>query len=431
MKILFVFSTLLNLGGMETLIVRLSQSLSAQGHSVSLLLTDTPEQRNAGEETLVGEVRKHARIFFAETRFALASRSLKALKAETFDILYAFESNSLVLAFLIQGEFQPQAKVVTGVYHGREYCSISPNQRFLHRLASQLMQKMPLTNILSINEAFLKEHQDWLGRDFTGAPIVPLAIDLSRFENVKRSADPRKIVSIGRITDFKTYNFTMLDTLQILKERRLTFEYHVYGTGTQFDLLKAEVSKRSMEAQVFLHGSLPYSEFGTVLESAFVFVGMGTAVIEAAACGVPSLPAIESQPLPVTYGFLHETREPWIGELVEGEPQFTLQDKIEALARLSEQDYQNREVASRNFAKGYRLDTVTRQFVAALENAQPFTFEMTPTHKFRNLIDMVKWKVLPRLGIADPTHSRFDRELTPLNKKVTSTPTPDLPTIKL
>jgi hypothetical protein len=43
-----------------------------------------------------------------------------------------------------------------------------------------------------------------------------------------------------------------------------------------------------------------------VLRDAWLFVGSGTALIEAAACGIPALVGIESEPSPVSYGFLHD-----------------------------------------------------------------------------------------------------------------------------
>ena len=422
MNLLLVFSTLTRLGGMETLIVRMAQELTRQGHRVSLLISDRPEQRNAPNDSLIGQVRKHATVLYADTRLYAALPTLKKLDwrvpdtdGETYDVIFAFESASLVLAFLIQQEFFPKARVATGVYSPWEYCSCKKRKRVLHGYSEAAMRVMPLANVFGINSNFLEEQGKCLERDFSHAPIVPIGVDTERFAGVIRRADRKKIVSIGRITVFKTYNFTMLDTLQTLSAENLDFEYHIYGDGDQFSLLQSEIERRNLGERVFLHGALPYSDFATVLEDAFLFVGMGTAAVEAAACGVPVLSAIESMPEPLTYGFLHETTGQNIGEINEGEPTFTFAEKISAFTRLSESEYHACEARSRERAAEFGLTSAMTLFAQGLANTEPFMFPVTPAMRLRHLVDSVGWKILPRLGIPDPAKDRFNRNLQKTN----------------
>ena len=89
----------------------------------------------------------------------------------------------------------------------------------------------PIQNVFFMNDANANELSECIARDFRASPIVPLGIDLVRFRSVTRRPARRKIVSVGRIVDFKTYNFWMLDVIQRLNATEDRFEYHVYGTG--------------------------------------------------------------------------------------------------------------------------------------------------------------------------------------------------------
>ena len=83
-------------------------------------------------------------------------------------------------------------------------------------------------------------------------------------------------------------------------------EYHVYGDGDQ--LRRLEELKRTLPGgeRIVLHGPVAYDRIAGVLRDAWMFVGSGTALIEAAACGIPALIGIESEPGPMSYGFLHD-----------------------------------------------------------------------------------------------------------------------------
>jgi hypothetical protein len=62
-------------------------------------------------------------------------------------------------------------------------------------------------------------------------------------------------------------------------------------------------------------GTLPYSKFGMAVSSSDLFVGMGTAALEAAGMGVPTICCVD-QMEDACYGFLHEAPQDAIGEQV-------------------------------------------------------------------------------------------------------------------
>jgi len=408
--ILFVYYTLDQLGGIETLIVRLSRRLCALGHRVTLLLQARP---NAGNEdpALLAEVRKYATVQFVWGWFRTAPGSLRGLDLDGVDFIHAFESNSLLLATVIQRCCAPAARIVTGIYHTREYGTFCKPKRYQMLLVEDVFRSMPAPNLLFMNEAAVKEHTSSLGRDFGDSPILPLAIDTARFASLNRAPDRHRIVSVGRVTNFKTYNFTMLEVVRSLRSRGHPVEYHIYGDGELLPKLKQQVCDQGMEDCVFLHGALPYEQFGAMMEEAGVFVGMGTALIEAAASGVPALTAIESAKEPVSYGYLHESSGYHIGEYIEGEKEYPLADKIEEMLALGPEAYAEACERSRRRAADFSIEVVTDRLLECLESSVPFSYEITWHMRLRDEVDLWTWRLLRACGVPDPYLSRYPRKV--------------------
>src|SRR5205085_6587431 len=134
----------------------------------------------------------------------------------------------------------------------------------------------------------------------------------------------------------------------------------------QYDEVADLIVQKDLSRSVFMHGSVPYSKFGDVLSDALLFVGMGTAVLEASACGVPSLVAIESCDEPLTYGFLPDTRGHNAGEYSPDAEKYAAIEKIEALAALGPEAYQTHCTAAAKSAEKFSIETVADEFVGAL-----------------------------------------------------------------
>jgi 1,2-diacylglycerol 3-alpha-glucosyltransferase len=127
------------------------------------------------------------------------------------------------------------------------------------------------------------------------------------------------------------------------------------------------VKRYGIEDHVFLHGPLEYKKMPEVLQDAYVFVGMGTALIEAGLLGIPGVPAIDSEG-PVTYGFLYDLDGYDVGERSEGATTQPVIEMLLKLFRMSDGEYKNEEIRTRRHCERFAIDEVAKSFVGSIEN---------------------------------------------------------------
>src|SRR5437762_7248208 len=163
----------------------------------------------------------------------------------------------------------------------------------------------------------------FLPRDPSASPTIPIPVDTERLHPLPdRQIEPGKIVSVARLAPYYTYIRHMIRVIRDLRDRGHAFTFHSYGDGEERERLEAEARELGVGDAVFFHPAIPYDRFSDTLRDAFAFVGIGTSLLEAAACGVPALVAIDSHPDAAAHGFLHETVGNRIGGHVEGHPEY-------------------------------------------------------------------------------------------------------------
>jgi glycosyltransferase involved in cell wall biosynthesis len=163
-----------------------------------------------------------------------------------------------------------------------------------------------------MNDAVRSFHETCLNAHFHDSRIMPIPINNTA--PVKAMRRPFRLVSIGRLdTHMKTYNFTVPAILCELRNEGCTIHWDIYGVGNIW-LLERIIKDNNVEDLVTLHGHLPYSKMGSALEGATAFLGMGTAALEAAMFGIPSIIAVAYRSVPESYGFLHDVPFGILGE---------------------------------------------------------------------------------------------------------------------
>lgn len=171
--------------------------------------------------------------------------------------------------------------------------------------------------------------------------MIPLPLDLKSFQVVEKSlSQVPKIVSIGRLADYKTYNIYMIELLAKIRSSGYDCRYSIYGSGPYEKEIREQIEKYNLIEYVDIFGDVAYSKMPDVLIDAWAFIGQGTAALEAAATGTPVIYAFPSDRKGLTRGFLSDFDLAEKGGFAEedSENYMMVEDCIRELLKSSRQD---------------------------------------------------------------------------------------------
>jgi 1,2-diacylglycerol 3-alpha-glucosyltransferase len=152
-----------------------------------------------------------------------------------------------------------------------------------------------------------------------------------------------------------------------------------------------------------------YERFSEVIDDAFAYIGNATGLLEAAACGVPALVAIDSHPGPVVHGLFHETEGNDVGGYVPGLPEELIREQLLWLAQRTDTEYRELERASRARAEEFGLDRLMPRFLEILGSAMPFKPGISTMDRVFAMVDGVRSAALRKLGVPNAMAERHPR----------------------
>lgn len=309
-------ANVLELNGGTTFLVRTCEALKARGRPCAVLVL-----RRGGDEKLARELARHAQVFhldeFQRDRAFLLRRQLGALApiawgrmeralAPFGSTLHAMGAFGLIVAARLASR-RDGWRATVGVYHQNEF--VYEGHRFFSNDVLALFRRMPHQNVVFFNEVSRDNYIRFHDRpNFRSSPVLPIGIRLSEPTAATNRAPTRRIVSVGNLEEFKTYNRLVIGLLPSLRSTWPDVEYHIYGSGEKHDALLAQARELDVADRVVFHGRIAYDDLQDVWNANDVFVGSGTALIEAAVAGLPALVGVESMPTPHTYGFLSDIK---------------------------------------------------------------------------------------------------------------------------
>jgi len=233
------------------------------------------------------------------------------------------------------------------------------------KLSRQAFIKLvPAQSMLFMNEPTRAFNERLFGVSLQASQVFPLPIE----DRGLRSASPKryKIVSIGRLTAFKTYNLYMIDIVHSLRRQGWEVSWEVYGSGELEDEMRRRIAENDLADRISLHGNVEYTRMGEVLQDAYAFVGMGTALVEAAYFGIPSIPAIDLADA-YTYGYFHQLPGHAVGERLAEAPGVAIERLLADLFGLGEAEYRQACLRTRQAAGKFSIDAVCGTFAAHLD----------------------------------------------------------------
>ncbi|MCH9756767.1 MAG: glycosyltransferase [Gammaproteobacteria bacterium] len=271
------------------------------------------------------------------------------------DTIYVCTAEMFILALFFKKYFFKKAQIVYSIFHPRQNF-FEPNifGGVYKKIIHQKMLECPDVFVF-YNAATRQRHIEHYQLELKESRIFPVLVESlvaprEQSTQLKKADKVLRIVSLGRLVDFKYYHEAVIEAILAIKsERKIAIEYHIYGDGHLRHRLEQLIKREHASSFVFLHGHLGNEKLYECLTSADIFIGMGTSLMYAASLGVPSIMAIESSEF--TYGFFTDDIAGYeCGEDIAGIERTSYLNTIKAFI-----DYGNEEriqLKNKTLAKG-------------------------------------------------------------------------------
>ena len=201
--------------------------------------------------------------------------------------------------------------------------------------------------------------------------LWPLPIDTRRFEPAVRNPRWGKLVSVGRLSPQKEYNLYMINVVKELRKKGYPVTWSVYGVGEFEPEMRERIRQEGLQDAISMEGTAPYRNFWQVLSDAYVFIGMGTAILEAALFRVPNLYAIPYDRVGITAGPVYRIPPGSNAPPLSCPPPLRVIDELERILRLSRAEYEKEEEMSYRHVRHHELEASMAHFLRLVQSAGP------------------------------------------------------------
>ena len=317
---LFIYGAL-PVGGIETFFMRMAKERHRLGLHTSILLLSLPHE---SDPELLNEMKKYANVLFPDDIFLnfgkftrrlpllvpVKKRALeRALKS--VDQIHASDGMHALLGYRLSNMLNKNITITVGFYHYIKFLWGGDNVAWHEKVNRRfIFDFLPEESLLLFSEGNRQLYIKHKRKKLTYANTFRLGVIDKK--NIKVSGEvnlPIKIVAIGRLVDFKTYNFYMIKVLKNLKTKGFNVQFDIYGDGPLKAQMADEINKAGLSDSIHLKGTLDYLKFDETVSNYNLFIGSGTAIIQAAALGLPSIVGVENVIEAETYGYFSDVNQ--------------------------------------------------------------------------------------------------------------------------
>lgn len=399
-NILFVMGGLA-MGGVETYVVRLASELQGQGHAVTVILLS-----DKYDTLLFERLSKVATIhvveyfpMFGASSWLNALMPAKPVAHSNFDVVHVVDLLTLAFIYFQRKKYSFSALTI-GIYHSREILWWRKRNVYFRKKMLELYDRNVALTLFP-NEITAKLAGNFVKFDSSKIKLLPLGISLENYRLTRPQQNSLKLLSVGRLVDFKIYNHHVITILSQLRQTG-DFQYYIYGDGPEKSKLEHLAVECNVAQYVHFMGEVEYSELSSVLNGAFCFIGSGTTLIEASASGVPSIVGIESIAKPETCGFFSEVEGFSYNEVSATNYRIPIAACIMSLYGLSEEQYQTLSERHRAKAGQFNIQETTENFLSLADSYPDFNIKI---NRLKAIVSFV-WSIVS-LG-PKALKSRFD-----------------------
>jgi len=386
-KFLFIYTDFL-IGGIQTQILEQCKCFHQQGEKPKLLLLT----RNF-DKALLNQVKDVAEVkfldeivYFKNLQRNIGDRGVlfsflfplnKKITDEFFyDIKYCHVSNLIGLLFttiLLQKGYLNNTIVSLGVYHSGEVILYKKESSFIRNLLDHLVE-FPSENVIATGAVTQEALRELYQLPCSSSiKLLKMGVPLHNKFISKTRGEIFKVISIGRLVNFKTYNLLFLEVIKELVNCGYNIKFTVIGDGPLHVEISNKVIELNIEKYVELVGSIEYGEIDAAIDSADCFIGSGTTLILSSGRSCPSIIGIDSNKKTTSYGFLQNTQGQLIQEFGLNYPEKNIKKIVESLMKCDDKEYENIRLESFVKAQEFSLSKSNELFLEFHNEMLPLT----------------------------------------------------------
>lgn len=393
----------LRIGGIETYLCRIAKELSGCNILVFVWVV-----KNSKDEELYINLKKYATVNFIGNFNRLSIVYVKPITLpKDTDFVVAMGQTALTFAMRACAKLNRPVKLVIGVFSQWEF--ISTLDVYRNRVTNNMFERLTPNNVFFCTEGCRNYHTKVYKKSID-SKVSPLLIDLDKFTTTKASENVvdksiLKIISVGRITPFKTYNYQMPHIMKSLVNKGFNVQWDVYGDGVGMRDLKRIIIETDMSSHITLHGMLPYSELPEKFNAADIFVGAGTSIIESSSAGLPAIVALDDIDEPMSPGFFCDREGVFTSDTKAGEVLYEIEGMLEGFLKLT---YQKRiNLSQRSIAKAdlYSTKKALSEYEEIYKNARSIKVKMPFSFVFYDIFSLIKYFLVNKAMPVRDTHN--------------------------
>lgn len=317
---LFIYGAL-PVGGIETFFMRMAKERHRLGLHTTILLLSLPHESNP---ELLNEMKKYANVLFPDDIFLNLGKFTRRLPLlvpvkkralerilENVDQIHASDGMHALVGYRLSNMLNKNIIVTVGFYHYIKFLWGGDNVAWHEKVNRKfIFDFLPEKSLLFFSEGNRQLYIKHKRKKLTDANTFRLGVIDKKDIKVSGEVNlPIKIVAIGRLVDFKTYNFYMIKVLKNLKTKGFNVQFDIYGDGPLKAQIADEINKAGLSESIHLKGTLDYLKFDETVSNYNLFIGSGTAIIQAAALGLPSIVGVENVIEAETYGYFSNVNQ--------------------------------------------------------------------------------------------------------------------------
>ncbi|WP_422134196.1 hypothetical protein [Endozoicomonas sp. ALD040] len=383
-KYLFIYTDFL-IGGIQTQLLEQCRQLKKRGNEISVVLL-TKEY----DVSLLNEIKAVATVYFIDDHISSVYRLkfFQRFKIFLFLSCYSVEFRkvlaeadvchfcNLIGWFFYNLLYYRKLLCCTasfGLYHSAEIIAFERDSYFNKILISKIIDYYPVQNFMATGAVTRNVVADQYYSSQNDVFLLKMGVPIHKSFLSKGKGLKFKIISIGRLVDFKTYNLSMLQVMRELIDDGIDAEYCIYGNGPLSGEINSKIKELGLRDCVHLKDNIAYDKLGDIIDSADCFVGSGTTLILAAGRSCPSIIGIDSLKEPLSYGYIYETEGQYIQEDGLKYQKSKITDIVKSLFNCSDEDYN--KIRKKNYirANEFSLEKSSKDFDDFHDHLVPIT----------------------------------------------------------